>query len=66
MDSKKPSRDLQKILDVFQARGVSAVIDGDTVAVLTVRKQQAADGVRHINYDVHRVRTLTQAYTAAY
>ena len=66
MELKRPSRDLQKILGIVRSRGVPAVIDGDAVAVFTVRKQEVADGLRHVHYDVRRLRTLTEAYTAVY
>lgn len=55
-------RDLQRIVGVCQSRGAIAVIDGDSVAVLTRRRHRVAEGVPSVNYQVRRVRTVTEAY----
>jgi hypothetical protein len=59
-------RDLQHIVGVFRERGRAAVMDGDAVAVLVPQHRRLSTGVREVHYDVRRVRTLTEAYTAAF
>ena len=63
---RRRSRDLQQIVGVFRSRGRAAVVDGDRVAVLVRNHRSLSGGVREVHFDVHHVRTLTEAYTAGF
>ncbi len=63
---RRRSRDLAQILTVCRDRGRAAVLDGDAVAVLVRRRRDLPNGAREVHYDVRRVRTLTEAYTASF
>lgn len=59
-------RGLEQVLEVCRSRGRAAVLDGDAVAVLVRRRRPLQEGAREVHYDVRRVRTMTEAYTASF
>ena len=63
---RRSARDLEQILDVCRSRGQNAVLDGDSVAVFVRRRRALAEGGREVHYDIRHIKTITEAYTAAY
>jgi hypothetical protein len=63
MNTVTQTRELQQIAKLMASRGLSAVIDGDAVAVLCPR-QHSSEGLAHVRYEVRRLWTVTQAYLA--
>lgn len=66
LQMRRSPRDLEQILTVCRNRGRAAVLDGDAVAVLVRHRRNLPGGAREVHYDVRRVRTLTEAYTASF
>ncbi len=53
--------DLQRIAQYVVKQGFVAVIDGNSVVILTATSPQIVDGVPYVSFRVDRIATMTAA-----